>query len=292
MQITASMVKELRETTGAGMMECKKALTAANGDMEAAIEQMRKSGAAKAVKKADRVAAEGQVMVASSDDHRRAAIVEVNCETDFVAKDENFKSFVTQIAEQALAQQPADVDALMALSGAEGSLEETRAALVAKIGENVQVRRFQLFASEDGELAHYLHGTRIGVVVEMVGGSQDLARDVAMHIAASHPVCVDESQVPQDLLKKEEAVFRAQAEESGKPAEIIDKMITGRIKKYLGEVTLLGQPFVKDPDQTVGQMLKSAGAQVRQFARFEVGEGIEKKTENFAEEVMAQAKGS
>lgn len=292
MQITASMVKELRETTGAGMMECKKALTAANGDMEAAIEQMRKSGAAKAVKKADRVAAEGQVMVASSDDHRRAVIVEVNCETDFVAKDENFNSFVTQVAEQALAQQPADVDALMALSGAEGSLEETRAALVAKIGENVQVRRFELFASEDGELAHYLHGTRIGVVVEMVGGNQDLARDVAMHIAASHPVCVDESQVPQDLLKKEEAVFRAQAEESGKPAEIIDKMITGRIKKYLGEVTLLGQPFVKDPDQTVGQMLKAAGAQVRQFARFEVGEGIEKKTENFAEEVMAQAKGS
>ncbi|AHK78689.1 elongation factor Ts [Ectothiorhodospira haloalkaliphila] len=292
MQITASMVKELRETTGAGMMECKKALTAANGDMEAAIEQMRKSGAAKAVKKADRVAAEGQVMVASSDDHRRAVIVEVNCETDFVAKDENFNSFVTQVAEQALAQQPADVDALMALSGAEGSLEETRAALVAKIGENVQVRRFELFASEDGELAHYLHGTRIGVVVEMVGGNQDLARDVAMHIAASHPVCVDESQVPQDLLKKEEAVFRAQAEESGKPAEIIDKMITGRMKKYLGEVTLLGQPFVKDPDQTVGQMLKAAGAQVRQFARFEVGEGIEKKTENFAEEVMAQAKGS
>jgi elongation factor Ts len=292
MQITASMVKELRETTGAGMMECKKALTAANGDMEAAIEQMRKSGAAKAVKKADRVAAEGQVMVASSDDHRRAAIVEVNCETDFVAKDENFKSFVTQVAEQALAQQPADVDALMALSGAEGSLEETRAALVAKIGENVQVRRFELFASEDGELAHYLHGTRIGVVVEMIGGNQDLARDVAMHIAASHPVCVDESQVPQDLLQKEEAVFRAQAEESGKPAEIIDKMITGRIKKYLSEVTLLGQPFVKDPDQTVGQMLKTAGAQVRQFARFEVGEGIEKKTENFAEEVMAQAKGS
>ena len=292
MQITASMVKELRETTGAGMMECKKALTAANGDMEAAIEQMRKSGAAKAVKKADRVAAEGQVMVASSDDHRRAVIVEVNCETDFVAKDENFNSFVTQVAKQALAQQPADVDALMALSGAEGSLEETRAALVAKIGENVQVRRFELFASEDGELAHYLHGTRIGVVVEMVGGNQDLARDVAMHIAASHPVCVDESQVPQDLLKKEEAVFRAQAEESGKPAEIIDKMITGRMKKYLGEVTLLGQPFVKDPDQTVGQMLKAAGAQVRQFARFEVGEGIEKKTENFAEEVMAQAKGS
>ncbi|MGM0677040.1 translation elongation factor Ts [Ectothiorhodospira marina] len=292
MQITASMVKELRETTGAGMMECKKALTAANGDMDAAIEQMRKSGAAKAVKKADRVAAEGQVMVANSDDHRRAAIVEVNCETDFVAKDENFKAFVAQVAEQALAQQPADVDALMALSGPEGSLEETRAALVAKIGENVQVRRFELFASEDGELAHYLHGTRIGVVVEMVGGNQDLARDVAMHIAASHPVCVDESQVPQDLLQKEEAVFRAQAEESGKPAEIIDKMITGRIKKYLSEVTLLGQPFVKDPDQTVGQMLKAAGAQVRQFARFEVGEGIEKKTENFAEEVMAQAKGS
>ncbi|SFM54770.1 translation elongation factor Ts (EF-Ts) [Ectothiorhodospira mobilis] len=292
MQISASMVKELREITGAGMMECKKALTAAGGDMDAAIEQMRKSGAAKAVKKADRVAAEGRIVVSASGDGHRAAIVEVNCETDFVAKDENFQAFSQQVADQVLAHEPADVDALMALAGEEGSLEETRAALVAKIGENVQVRRFELVGGADSVLGHYLHGARIGVVVELEGGDESLARDLAMHIAASHPVCVDETQVPQELLEKEKAIFRSQAEESGKPAEIIEKMISGRIKKYLSEITLVGQPFVKDPDQAVGKLLEQAGARVRRFVRYEVGEGIEKKTENFAEEVMAQAKGS
>ncbi|MCG5534946.1 translation elongation factor Ts [Ectothiorhodospira mobilis] len=292
MQISASMVKELREITGAGMMECKKALTAAGGDMDAAIEQMRKSGAAKAVKKADRVAAEGRIVVSASGDGHRAAIVEVNCETDFVAKDDHFQAFSQQVADQVLAHEPADVDALMALSGEEGSLEETRAALVAKIGENVQVRRFELVGGADSVLGHYLHGARIGVVVELEGGDESLARDLAMHIAASHPVCVDESQVPQELLEKEKAIFRSQAEESGKPAEIIEKMISGRIKKYLGEITLVGQPFVKDPDQAVGKLLEQAGARVRRFVRYEVGEGIEKKTENFAEEVLAQAKGS
>ncbi|MBK1692310.1 translation elongation factor Ts [Ectothiorhodospira mobilis] len=292
MQISASMVKELREITGAGMMECKKALTAAGGDMDAAIEQMRKSGAAKAVKKADRVAAEGRIVVSASGDGHRAAIVEVNCETDFVAKDEHFQAFSQQVADQVLAHEPADVDALMALSGEEGTLEETRAALVAKIGENVQVRRFELVGGADSVLGHYLHGARIGVVVELEGGDESLARDLAMHIAASHPVCVDESQVPQELLEKEKAIFRSQAEESGKPAEIIEKMISGRIKKYLSEITLVGQPFVKDPDQAVGKLLEQAGARVRRFIRYEVGEGIEKKSENFAEEVMAQAKGS
>lgn len=292
MQISASMVKELREITGAGMMECKKALTAAGGDMEAAVEQMRKSGAAKAVKKADRVAAEGRIVVAESGNGQRAAIVEVNCETDFVAKDDHFQAFSRQAADQVLAHEPADVDALMALSGEEGTLEETRAALVAKIGENVQVRRFELVGGDDSVLGHYLHGARIGVVVELEEGDASLARDLAMHIAASNPVCVDESQVPQELLEKEKAIFRSQAEESGKPAEIIDKMITGRIKKYLGEITLVGQPFVKDPDQTVGKLLGDAGARVCRFVRYEVGEGIEKKTENFADEVMAQAKGS
>ncbi|EHQ52708.1 elongation factor Ts [Ectothiorhodospira sp. PHS-1] len=291
MQITASMVKELRERTGAGMMECKKALAEAGGDMEAAIEQMRKSGAAKAVKKAGRVAAEGQVMVAASEDGRRAAIVEVNCETDFVAKDDNFQGFVRLVADTLVAQSPADVEALMALSTAEGTLEEVRAGLVAKIGENIQVRRFEVINS-DGRLGHYLHGTRIGVLVEMNGGNDDLVRDVAMHIAASRPVCVDESQVPQELLEQEKNIFRAQAEESGKPAEIIEKMIVGRIKKYLAEITLVGQPFVKDPDNTVGKLLQDAGAQVNRFVRYEVGEGIEKKVENFAEEVMAQAKGA
>ncbi|MBK1673109.1 elongation factor Ts [Ectothiorhodospira shaposhnikovii] len=291
MQITASMVKELRERTGAGMMECKKALVEAGGDMEAAIEQMRKSGAAKAVKKAGRVAAEGQVMVAASEDGRRAAIVEVNCETDFVAKDDNFQGFVRLVADTLVAQAPADVEALMALSTPEGTLEEVRAGLVAKIGENIQVRRFEVINSE-GRLGHYLHGTRIGVLVEMNGGNDDLVRDVAMHVAASRPVCVDESQVPQELLEQEKNIFRAQAEESGKPAEIIEKMIGGRIKKYLAEITLVGQPFVKDPDNTVSKLLQDAGAKVNRFVRYEVGEGIEKKVENFAEEVMAQAKGA
>jgi elongation factor Ts len=293
MQITASMVKELRERTGAGMMECKKALTETGGDMEAAIDLMRKSGQAKADKKADRVAAEGQVMVALSDDATRAAIVEVNCETDFVAKDENFEKFADQVASLVLASAPADVQALMALDTGDGSLEQGRAALVAKIGENVQVRRFERLEAADGSrLGFYRHGNRIGVVVELSGGDAELAKDICMHIAASRPVCVDESEVPPALLEKEREIFSAQAAESGKPPEIVEKMVTGRIKKYLAEITLVGQPFVKDPDKTVGKLLEGAGATVRRFVRYEVGEGIEKKSENFAEEVMAQARGA
>jgi elongation factor Ts len=293
MQITASMVKELRERTGAGMMECKKALTETGGDMEAAIDLMRKSGQAKADKKADRVAAEGQVMVALSDDATRAAIVEVNCETDFVAKDENFEKFADQVASLVLASAPADVQALMALDTGDGSLEQGRAALVAKIGENVQVRRFERLEAADGSrLGFYRHGNRIGVVVELSGGDAELAKDICMHIAASRPVCVDESEVPPALLEKEREIFSAQAAESGKPPEIVEKMVTGRIKKYLAEITLVGQPFVKDPDKTVGKLLEGAGVTVRRFVRYEVGEGIEKKSENFAEEVMAQARGA
>ncbi|OOG27180.1 translation elongation factor Ts [Thioalkalivibrio denitrificans] len=293
MQISASMVKELRERTGAGMMECKKALTETGGDMEAAVDLMRKSGQAKADKKADRVAAEGQVMVALSDDAARAAIVEVNCETDFVAKDENFEKFADTVAALVLDKAPADLDALMAQEAGDGNLEQARAALVAKIGENVQVRRFERLEAGDGSLlGFYRHGNRIGVVVELSGGDADLAKDICMHIAASRPVCVDESQVPQSLLDKEREIFSAQAAESGKPPEIVEKMVTGRIKKYLSEITLVGQPFVKDPDKTVGKLLEGAGATVRRFVRYEVGEGIEKKSENFAEEVMAQARGA
>ena len=293
MQITAAMVKELRERTGAGMMECKKALNEANGDMETAIEIMRKSGAAKAVKKAGRVAAEGKIAVAMNDAGNRAAIVEVNCETDFVAKDDNFAAFVDEVAACILENNPTNVDALngTALKDRK-SVEEVRQELVAKIGENIQIRRFAIMDVEGGVMASYLHGTRIGVLVALKGGNEDLARDVAMHIAASRPVCLDETGVPQGMLDKEREIIRAQAEESGKPAEIVEKMVEGRIKKYLAEITLVGQPFVKDPDITVGKLLSDAGAEAIEFVRYEVGEGIEKKQEDFAAEVMAQAKGS
>jgi len=293
MQITAAMVKELRERTGAGMMECKKALTAAEGDMEKAIEDMRKSGAAKADKKAGRVAAEGIIVTAVSDDSSKVAIIEVNCETDFVAKDENFTGFTESVANCVISGNPDSVDALMAMATAEGvALEEARQNLVAKIGENIQVRRFHVMDVQGGTVGSYLHGARIGVILDMKGGDADLAKDVAMHIAASKPACVSEQDVPQEMIDKEKEILIAQAESSGKPAEIIEKMIQGRLRKYLAEITLVGQPFVKDPDNSVGKLLDKAGAEVLSFTRFEVGEGIEKKTENFAEEVMAQVKAS
>lgn len=292
MQITAAMVKELRERTGAGMMECKKALTEAGGDMDAAIEVMRKSGQAKAVKKAGRIAAEGQIVVALSDDAREAAIVEINCETDFVAKDANFQSFADRVAAVVLAESPTDIDGLNGLDLGGKSVEETRQDLVAKIGENIQIRRFERLQGQGDRIAAYLHGTRIGVVVDVKGGDDSLAKDVAMHIAASRPVCVAEGDVPAGVVDKEKEILVAQAQESGKPPEIIEKMVQGRLKKYLAEITLLGQPFVKDPDIAVGKLLSREGAEVIRFARYEVGEGIEKKEENFAEEVMAQAKSS
>ena len=289
MAITAAMVKELRERTGAGMMDCKKVLVETNGDLEAAIDVMRKSGAAKADKKSSRVAADGKVVISISDDGKEAAIVEVNCETDFVAKDENFVSFVDAVAARVLADKPADIAALSALPLDSGeSVEEVRANLVAKIGENIQVRRFELLSSSEGQVFAYNHGVRIGVAVAMTGGDETLGKDIAMHIAASRPICVAEENVPADELAKEKEILIAQAEGSGKPANIIEKMVEGRIKKYLSEITLLGQDFVKNSDITVGELLKNAGAEVASFVRYEVGEGIEKKQEDFAAEVMAQ----
>ena len=266
MAITAALVKELRERTGAGMMECKKALVETEGDIEAAK---------------------------TSNDGKQAAIVEVNCETDFVAKGDDFKNFVDAVAQRVLDNQPADVEALLAMALSDDdatSIEDVRKTMVAKLGENMSVRRFELINGQ-GNLASYMHGARIGVVVDVAGGDETLGKDIAMHIAASRPVCVSENEVPQEDIEKEKEIFSAQAAESGKPADIIEKMVSGRIKKFLKEVTLLGQPFVKDPDQTVEQLLKGAGATVNSFVRFEVGEGIEKKQENFADEVMAQVKG-
>ncbi|MES9956482.1 MAG: translation elongation factor Ts [Sedimenticola sp.] len=292
MAITASMVKELRERTGSGMMECKKALVETDGDIEAAIEMMRKSGQAKAAKKSGRTAAEGIIVIKYSDDAKKAAMVEVNCETDFVAKDENFTSFANAVAERVL---NSDVDGVEALleqplhDGEETTINTAREALIAKIGENMNVRRFQRFSTENGQLASYKHGVRIGVVVDLEGGDENLGKDIAMHVAASNPVCVSEEQVPADMLAKEREIFKTQALESGKPENIVDKIIEGRVRKYLAEITLVGQAFVKDPDQTVGKLLSGANAKVAGFSRFEVGEGIEKKVENFADEVAAQA---
>jgi len=293
MQITASMVKELRERTGSGMMECKKALQETDGDIDVAIENMRKAGMAKADKKSGRIAAEGRVVIEISDDGKSAAVVEVNCETDFLSGSDEFMSFVTAITKTVLANKPADVAALseMTLDGSSETVEETRKAKIAKIGENMQLRRFEVFDTTTGTFGCYLHGTRIGVLVEMQGGDEALIKDVAMHIAASNPLCVSEANVPADVLEKEKEILRAQALESGKPAEIVEKMLTGRIRKYLAEITLLGQSFVKDPDKTVETLLSDADATVVRFARYEVGEGIEKKQENFADEVMSQVSG-
>lgn len=294
MAITAAMVKELRERTGAGMMECKKALTEANGDMEGAIEAMRTSGLAKADKKAGRVAAEGVIVVEVSDDARSAAMVEINSETDFVAKNEGFQAFARSVVRQVLAHGPADVAELASLPVGDGDDRDIGTAtkeLVAKIGENIEVRRFAVRHAEQGRLASYLHGQRIGVLVEF-SGDDAVGRDLAMHIAASSPAAVRAEEIPADQLDAERKVLEAQARESGKPEEIVQKMVDGRMRKHLGEITLLGQPFVKDPDQTVEEMLKAAGADVVYFERFAVGEGKEKKEENFADEVMAQVKGA
>ena len=292
MAISAALVKELRERTSAGMMECKKALVETDGDIEAAVEYLRKSGMAKADKKADRTAAEGLIVIETSGDGKQAAMVEVNCETDFVAKDDNFQNFAKEVATIVLNNTPADLDALMASKMQSGeSVQDTIKGLIAKIGENMSVRRFIKHQSTD-VLGSYLHGSRIGVLVETKGGDVELAKDIAMHIAASKPVCVSSEQVSPELIEKEKEIFSAQAAESGKPADIIEKMVSGRISKFLKEITLLGQPFVKDPDTTIEKLLKAKGARVIAFSRFAVGEGIEKKQENFADEVMAQVKGS
>ena len=290
MAITASLVKELRERTGSGMMECKKALVECDGDIEAAAELMRKSGAAKADKKAGRVAADGAIKVAVSDDAKRAAILEINSETDFVAKDDNFQSFADDVLAAIMSESPDSVESLAALTLHDGrTVEERRQALIAKVGENIQLRRFEIVESSDS-IASYLHGARIGVLVES-SADADMARDIAMHVAAVNPQFVDEAAVPAEFVEKEKSILIAQAESSGKPAEIIEKMIQGRLNKFLAEVTLVDQPFVKDPDQTVGKLLSTADASISRFIRYEVGEGIEKKVEDFAAEVASQLNG-
>ncbi len=285
MAVTAAMVKELRERTGAGMMECKKALVESDGDLEAAVEHLRKTGLAQADKKASRIAAEGTVMLAASDTGDKAVLAEINCETDFVAKDENFLAFAARVAQAALDAGSDDVDALMA-----SGLETERQALVAKIGENIQVRRIACMQSADN-IGAYVHGGRIGVLVEVTGGDAELARDIAMHVAALSPAYVSAEDVPADVLEKEKQILLAQAESSGKPAAIVEKMVSGRLRKHLGEITLLGQPFVKDGDITVAKLLDQHDASVKGFNRLAVGEGMEKKAENFADEVMQQVKG-
>jgi len=291
MSITAAMVKELRERTGSGMMECKKALVETNGDMEKAIENMRKSGLAKADKKSGRTAAEGTVGIKTSDDGKTAAMVDVNCETDFVAKGDDFTNFVNDVATVLLTNDVENIEQLaeLKLPGGE-TVDEARRALIAKLGENITIRRFVKYVAEGG-VGSYLHGSKIGVIVELAKADDALGKDIAMHVAAINPAHVSEKDVPQQMIDKEKEIFSAQALESGKPAEIVEKMITGRIKKFLAEITLEGQPFVKDDKTTVGNLLKSQDNTVIRFTRFEVGEGIEKKEEDFAAEVMAQVKG-
>ncbi len=292
MAITAALVKDLRERTGAGMMDCKKALNETNGDMEAAIDLMRTSGAAKAAKKSGRVAAEGLVKVNISDDKKTATILEVNSETDFVTKGDDFIGFVNTLGALALKTTPANIEEFMTQTLENGdSLEKAREDIVAKVGENVSIRRVETITTDSGVIGAYKHGERIAVLSVLEGGDEALAKDVAMHVAATRPECVSEEQLDPELLEREKAIFVEQARESGKPDNIIEKMIGGRMKKFVNEVTLYGQAFVKDPDTTVGALTKANNAKVISFIRYEVGEGIEKKEENFADEVAAQMKG-
>jgi elongation factor Ts len=290
MAVTASMVKELRERTGAGMMECKKALVETNGDVDAAIEFLRKSGLAQADKKASRIAADGRIAVAKKDDNSEVVMVEINCETDFVAKDASFLAFTDAVAANALIATSDDIEPLMATEFDGNSLEVSRQALITKIGENIQVRRMARLTGCDN-VGAYVHGGHIGVLVDLEGGNEEVARDIAMHIAALDPAYIDVDDVPADVLEKEKQFLVAQAADSGKPADIIEKMVSGRMRKHLSSITLLGQDFVKDGDITVANLLKQNGAKVKSFTRLVVGEGIEKKVDNFADEVMQQVKG-
>ncbi len=275
MAVTAAMVKELRDRTGAGMMECKRALVETNGDIDAAVDYLRKSGLANADKKASRVAAEGMIALSLSPNGKQAVMVEVNCETDFVAKNEYFISFARAVAANVLSEDPADVEALLSTRIGEATVEQARQILVNKIGENIQLRRFvNIFA--DGTIGSYVHGGKIGVLVDLRGGDETLARDLAMHIAALNPKFIADEDVPADTIAREKDILVAQAESSGKPAEIIEKMVSGRLRKYLAGITLLGQTFVKDPDLTVGKLISRNNASVNGFERLAVGEGIEK----------------
>ena len=288
-EITASMVKELREATSLGMMECKKALTETNGDFKAAEELLRIKSGAKASKAAGRVAAEGLVSIFVSADGKTGAMAEVNCETDFMAKNDVFAAFAKDVAQAVAQNNTADVAALSHVALTGGNVEDVRQALVMKLGENISIRRFVRY-STSGKLASYLHGSKIGVLIEYSGGNEALGKDLAMHIAASKPICVSKDQVSQELLDQERKIYTAQAAESGKPANIVEKMVEGRIAKYLAEVTLLGQPFVKDPDTMVEKLLAAQSAKVTAFQMFTVGEGIEKAVVDYAAEVAAAAK--
>ena len=286
-QITAALVKELREITGAGMMDCKKALVECEGDKDKAIDYLREKGIAKAAKKAGRIASEG--VVAAASDGSTACIVEVNSETDFVAKNENFQNLVKKIAEHIVATKPADMDALNASELDGKTVAEVMTEAVASIGEKLSLRRFEVYTSEDGKLATYIHmGGKIGVIVELSGGADELGKDVAMQIAAAKPQCIGRDDVDADALAHEREVLRKQALEEGKPEKIVEKMVDGRINKYYKEVCLVEQEFVKDSDKTIKDIL--GGVEVRRFARFEMGEGLEKKNEDFAAEVAAQMK--
>lgn len=287
--ITAKMVADLREITSLGMMECKKALVEANGDIKKAEEILRVKSGAKAGKVAGRTAAEGVVAVYVSDDGKNAALVEVNCETDFVAKDEGFINFANNVAKAIVTSKVTTLAGVAEAKLESGkTVEEARKDLIAKLGENISVRRFELFTTE-GIIATYLHGKKIGVAVNLIGGDIELGRDIAMHIAASKPVCVSKENVPAETIESERNIYVQQAAASGKPAEIVAKMVDGRIAKFLAEITLLGQPFVKNPDLSVEKLLASKNAKVKTFAMFVVGEGIEKKVVDFAAEVAAAA---
>ena len=291
MSVSAAMVKELRQRTGSGMMECRKALRESEGDMDLAIENMRKAGLAKADKKSSRIAAEGRIAVAQSADTKNAVIIDVNCETDFVAKGDTFKEFANAIAAAILAADVSTVEQAGELTLADGrTIDETRRGLISKLGENITLRRFQRVAT-DGGTGFYLHGEKIGVLVDLATADAELAKDVAMHIAASKPQCVAEADVAAETVEKEKAIFVAQAEESGKPADIIEKMIGGRIRKFLAEITLEGQAFIKDDKVTVGKLVNGKGNKVLGFIHLEVGEGIDKEEGDFAAEVMAQIRG-
>lgn len=294
MSISASLVKELRDRTSAGMMECKRALEETNGDLEKAVDTLRAKGQAKADKRSSKVAAEGVIVTASAADDKFAVMLEINCETDFVARDENFKNFTDTAAKLAQEAKINDVEQLLAMKLADGvkTLEDMRQELVAKIGENIQIRRINVTAS-DKIVGSYVHSQRIGVLVAMDGAaSSELARDIAMHIAASKPLVIKPEDVPADLIEREKEIYSVQAAESGKPTDIVEKMVVGRMKKFLDEVSLLGQPYVKDPAITVGKLLQQTNANVTNFIRYEVGEGIDKAQTDFAAEVMAQVKGS
>ena len=290
MSISASMVKELRERTGAGIMECKKALVDSDGNLDSAIELLRTKGQAKAEKKAKRIAAEGRITIKSDTEH--TVILEINSETDFVANDSNFINYAESVAIAILENEIVDLESLSKIDLTTGTnIENARTQLISKIGENISIRRFDKIKQCDN-MGVYTHGARIGAVVCLTGGDEETSKDVAMHVAASNPICINNEGVPEEMVSREERIFRDQAASSGKPPEIINKMIQGRMKKFFKEVTLLGQPFIKNPDMTVNELLRESKAEIISFKRYEVGEGIEKKEENFADEVMAQIKGN